>query len=241
MASSISDLTRQKALAWAAFWKLEKIRRSSSISLATKIRLFKATCVTVLLYGCESWVLSVNMENKINAFATSCYRIMLNIKRLNRVSNARIHEMTNTQPLVNTVRQRQLRFLGHILRMPDDEPCKRYALCVSTHGRRRPGRQRTIYISYIQKLQRGYRKWSAFRCNCLASFTSLFLEKICSRLLRSRMMMMMMMQVLNRCNIAFMIDSLLKALNLYKWLKKKTDKINNNKMLINRTRQTYLE
>ena len=130
-------------------WK--KIRRSSLISLATKIRLFNTTCVTVPLYGCESWVLSVNSENKINASATSCYRIMLNIKRLDCVSNAGIHEMTNTQPLINTVRQRQLCSLGHILRMPDDEPCRRYDLYLPTHGRR-PGRQRTSYILYIQKL-----------------------------------------------------------------------------------------
>ena len=41
----------------------------------------KLTCVTILLYGCESWVISQDMENKINAFATSCYRVMLNIKR----------------------------------------------------------------------------------------------------------------------------------------------------------------
>ena len=126
--------------------------RSQSISIDTKIRLFNTTCVTVLLYGCDSWVLPVNMENKINAFATSCYRIMLNIKRLDRVSNAQVYEMTNTKPLINTVRQRQLRFLGHILRMPEDEPCRRYALYVPTHGRRRPGRQRTSYISYVQKL-----------------------------------------------------------------------------------------
>ena len=60
-------------------------------------------------------------------------------------------EITNTQPLIHTVRQSQLRFLGHILRIPDDEPCRRYALYVPTHGRR-PGQQRTSYISYIQKL-----------------------------------------------------------------------------------------
>ena len=152
MASSISDITRRKALAWTAFWKLEKIWRSTSISIDTKIRLFNTTCVTVLLYGCESWIISVNMENKINAFATSCYRIMLGIKRLDCVRNAQIYEMTNTQPLINTVRQRQLRFLGHILRMPEDEPCRRYALYVPTHGRRRPGRQKTSYMSYVQKL-----------------------------------------------------------------------------------------
>ena len=130
VAFSINYLTRRKALAWVAFWKLEKIWRSSSFSIATKIRVFNTTCVTVLSYGWDSWVLSVNIENRINAFATSCYRIMLNTKRLDCVSNARIHEMANTQPLINTVRQRQLRFLGHILRMPDEEPCRRYALYV---------------------------------------------------------------------------------------------------------------
>ena len=92
------------------------------------------------------------MENKINAFATSCYRIMLNIKRLDRVRNAQIYQMTDTQPLINTVRLRQLRFLGHILRMPEDEPCRRYALFEPSHGKRRPGRQRTSYKTYIQNL-----------------------------------------------------------------------------------------
>ena len=71
---------------------------------------------------------------------------MLDIKRLDCVSNERIYHLTNTQPLINTVRQRQLRFLGHILRMHEEEPCRRYALYAPTHGRRRPGRQRTSYL-----------------------------------------------------------------------------------------------
>ena len=41
-----------------------------------------------------------------------------------------------TQPLITTVRQHQLCFLGHIPRKPDDEPCRKYALFVPTHGRR---------------------------------------------------------------------------------------------------------
>ena len=80
MASGVSDQSRRRALAWVTFWKLEKIWRSPSISISTKIKLFNTTCVTVLLYGCESWVISGDMENKINLFAISCYRIMLNIK-----------------------------------------------------------------------------------------------------------------------------------------------------------------
>ena len=152
MGSSTSDFSRRKALAWYAFWKLEHLWRSPTITVATKVKLFNTTCVTVLLYGCESWVISTDMENKINAFGTSCYRIMLNIKRTDHVSNERVYTITNTVPLINSVRSRQLRFLGHILRMQEDEPCRRYALYTPLHGKRRPGRQRTSYLSYAQKL-----------------------------------------------------------------------------------------
>ena len=152
MASSYKDLTRRKALAWSTFWKLERIWRSAIIPVDMKVRLFNTTCVTVFLYGCESWVLTSKMESKINSFATSCYRVMLSIKRIDHVPNSRIYSMTNTEPLINRVRQRQLKFLGHILRMPEDEPCRLYALYTPTHGRRKPGRQRTSYLSYIQNL-----------------------------------------------------------------------------------------
>ena len=72
VASGSSDLKRRKSLAWCAFWKLEQLWKSPHISIATKVKLFNTTCVTILLYGCESWVISQDMENKINAFATSC-------------------------------------------------------------------------------------------------------------------------------------------------------------------------
>ena len=130
VASGSSDLKRRKSLAWCAFWKLEQLW----ISTATKVKLLNTTCVTTLLYGCESWVISQDMENKINAFATSCYRVMLNIKRIDHVLNT-IYSMTNTVPLIHLVRHRQLKFLDHILRMSKEEPARRYALYIPTIGK----------------------------------------------------------------------------------------------------------
>jgi exonuclease III len=152
MASTASDLKRRKALAWCAFWKLEHLWKSSLLSIPAKVKLFRTTCVTILLYGCESWVLSLDMESKINAFATSCYRIMLNIKRKDHVPNTSVYAMTETKPLIHSVRNLQLRFLGHILRMPEDEPARKYALYLPPHGKRRPGRPRTTYLTYIQRV-----------------------------------------------------------------------------------------
>ena len=64
------------------------------------VKLFNTTCITVLLHGCESWVISKYMEKKINYFGTSCYRIMLNIKRIDRVLNATIYSLIETAPLI---------------------------------------------------------------------------------------------------------------------------------------------
>ena len=128
------------------------LEESTHISITTKVKLFNTTCVTILLYGCESWVISQDMENKINAFATSCYRVMLNIKRIDHVLNTTVYSMTNTVPLIHLVRHRQLKFLGHILRMSKEEPARRYALYIPTIGKRRPGRPRTSYLNYVQRL-----------------------------------------------------------------------------------------
>ena len=45
-------------LAWEAFDKLKSILRSPKVKLNFKIRLFKAACISILLYGCETWILS---------------------------------------------------------------------------------------------------------------------------------------------------------------------------------------
>ena len=150
MAPASSDLKRSKAWAWSAFWKLERLWKGSQLSISAKVKLFYTTCVTIFLYGCESWVLSLDMENKINAFATSCYRIMLGIKWQDCISNIAIYSMTNTEPLVYYVRKRQPGFLGHILCLPEEGPARRYTFSVPPHGKRKPGHPRTSYITYIQ-------------------------------------------------------------------------------------------
>ena len=152
MASSASYLKRRKALAWTAFWKLERLWKSPPIPISTKVKLFNTTCITVLLYSCESWVISKDMENEINSFRTSYYRIMLNIKRIDKVPNATICSLAETDPLIERVRPRQLRFLGHVLRLPENEPVREFVMYVPTLGRRKPGRQLTLFTNYIHCL-----------------------------------------------------------------------------------------
>ena len=36
--------------------------------------------------------------------------------------------------------------MGHIFRLPVEEPCREYALYVSKHGKGKPGRQQTLFL-----------------------------------------------------------------------------------------------
>ena len=51
------------------------------------------------------------------------------------VLNTTVYSMTNIVPLIHLVRHRQLKFLGHILRMSKEEPARRYALYIPTIGK----------------------------------------------------------------------------------------------------------
>ena len=152
VASDSSDLKRRKSLAWCTFWKLEQLWKSPRVPIATKVKLFSTTCVTIPLYGYESWVISQDMENKTNALTTSCFGVMLNIRCIDHVLNTTVYSMTNSVPLIHLVRHGQLKFLGHILRMSKKEPARRYALYIPTTGKRRPGRPRTSCLTYVQRL-----------------------------------------------------------------------------------------
>ena len=98
----------------------------------------------------------------------------------------------NTVPLIHLVKHRQLKFLGHILRMSKEEPARRYALYIPTIGKRRPGRPRTSYLNYVQRLLGDNEGSNARTVDCCACWWSSCMEKPCDCLLRSRWMMMMM-------------------------------------------------
>jgi hypothetical protein len=75
------------------------------------------------------------MERELNGFGTNCLRIILGIKRIDKVPNTRIYELTDMKPLTCFARERQLRYLGRVLRLEVNEPARKFALYRPEHGR----------------------------------------------------------------------------------------------------------
>ena len=102
------------------FWKFDRIWKASHI--------FKTAVLTILTNGFECWIIRPSEENNINAFAMNCYRIILGVKRLDRITNIEIYRRTAQEPLMPTIRARQLRWIGHLLRRAKNEPARELAL-----------------------------------------------------------------------------------------------------------------
>jgi hypothetical protein len=150
--STEKDVKNRIGLAWAAFAKLKSILTSSKTKVPLKMRLFDAACVSILLYGCESWLLSTELTNKLDVFARTCYRIMLGIKqKTDRLTNVELYKRVGHQrPVHEIVRERQLRFTGHCLRLPAEEPANLYMLYeYKNNTKPKLGRPRHTFMKQI--------------------------------------------------------------------------------------------
>ena len=152
MSSSAEDLRVRRGQAWSAFWGMHRLWRSKEIPLPLKLRIYEATCLSILLYGCETWSITVLMRKSIDSFATSCYRFMLGIKWSDKVTNEVVLSRVHRLPLSCTVVTRQLRCLGHNLRKGPQNMPRLYALYVPAHGRRKRGRPRLLYNKYVERI-----------------------------------------------------------------------------------------
>ena len=76
--STWQDVRVRKAQAWAALNKMDAIWKSK-LGRKTKISLFSATVVSVLLYGCETWTLNKQMNRSLDGCYTRMLRKVLNL------------------------------------------------------------------------------------------------------------------------------------------------------------------
>ena len=62
------------AQAMAALTTLKPIWRDNNISLGSKVKLMCSLVISILLYACESWTLTAELEKRTQAFEMRCYR-----------------------------------------------------------------------------------------------------------------------------------------------------------------------
>ena len=99
--------------------------RKKEISLKTKLRVYEAAIRPVLLYGCETWPLRAEDIRKLQVFDHWCLKYILQTRRIDQISNARIRARCyNICEITTCLRHRRLRWFGHVLRRPESDLTK---------------------------------------------------------------------------------------------------------------------
>ena len=136
--------------------EIESCLEVSYITPTERFNFSKRQLLVCSVYGCESWGHSTfDLCRQLDSFQTSCFRIILGVSRTDHVrtvSNEEGYDRTGTVPLSQSVKARQIRFLGHCLRRPQGDLISKYALYHPTHGKPRPGRRKIIFHEYAAKL-----------------------------------------------------------------------------------------
>ena len=117
---------------------LDSIFKSRDITLPNKVRLFKAMVFPVVMYGCESWIVKIAENQRIDAFELWCWRRLLRVPWTATRSNQSIlKEISPGISLEGMMLKLKLQYFGHLMRRVDS--LEKTLMLGGIGGRRRRG------------------------------------------------------------------------------------------------------
>ena len=130
-----STLVRLTARVWT----------SPKQSVKTKMAVYNACVISTLLYGSETWTTYAGKERRLNSFHLRSIRRILGISWQDKVTNADVLSRAGLPTMYTLLRQRRLRWLGHVRRMEDGRIPKDILYGELALGRRTTGRPHLRY------------------------------------------------------------------------------------------------
>ena len=128
---------------------MEKILCCRKINLELRCRICKCYIWSTLLYGVETWTLCKETERKLEAFEMWCFRRMLKISWVMKVSNKEVLNRANKErELINAVQKRKLVYAGHVMR---GGGLQKILLEGMVEDKRERGRQRITWFDDVKK------------------------------------------------------------------------------------------
>ncbi|BHF68781.1 hypothetical protein SprV_0301182200 [Sparganum proliferum] len=95
------------------------------LPLSTKLKMYKAVILPTLLYGAVTWTVYTKKARRLNHFHLSCLRCILRLNWQDRIPDTDVVERTGILSIYTMLRQMQLRWSGHLVRMDDERLPKR--------------------------------------------------------------------------------------------------------------------
>ncbi|KAJ4427976.1 hypothetical protein ANN_23989 [Periplaneta americana] len=143
------------------YWKQSAVKKSE--------RIYKTVILPVVLYGCETWTLTLREEHKLKVFENKVLRKIFWAKRdevtgeWRKLHNTELHALYSSPDIIRNIKSRSLRWAGYVSCMGESRNA--YRMLVGRLRRKRPlGRPRSRWEDNIKMDLRevGYddREWT---------------------------------------------------------------------------------
>jgi hypothetical protein len=107
-----------------------------------KIRIYKIIILPVVLYGCETWSLTLREEHRLRVFENRVLRRIFGPKReevtgeWRKLHNEELHNLYSSPNIIRMIKSRRMRWAGQVARM--GEKRNAYRILVGKPEGRRP-------------------------------------------------------------------------------------------------------
>ena len=115
------------------------------------ICVYKTICVSTLLYACEGWTPYRRHIIALEAFHIRCLQTILHLHWWDKKAHIGIRRKAGTTCLETILLRRQLRWLGHVIRMPGNRPSAVYFTVNSPGANVRWGVKRSVLSTTLSR------------------------------------------------------------------------------------------
>jgi hypothetical protein len=117
------------------------------LSRNVKVKIYKPVILPVVLYGCETWSLTLREEHRLRVFENRVLRRIFGPKRdeitgeWRKLHNEELHILHSSPNIIRQIKSRRIRWAAHVARMGEERNVYR-VLMGKPEGKKPLGRPR---------------------------------------------------------------------------------------------------
>jgi len=127
--SIAEEIKSRLRLGNACYHSVQNVLSSRLLSKNLKIKIYRTKILPVVLYGCETWSLTLREERKLRVFENIVWRRIFGARRdevtgeWRRLHNKDLNELYSSPNIVRVIKSRRMRWAGHVARMGEEREC----------------------------------------------------------------------------------------------------------------------
>jgi hypothetical protein len=103
----------------ACYYSVQNLLSSLLITKQKKIKIYRIIILPVVLYGCETWSLTLRKEHRQRVFENRVLRRIFGPKRevdgsWRKLHNDELHSLYSSLKIVGMIKSRKMRWAGHV-------------------------------------------------------------------------------------------------------------------------------